>query len=116
MQAQVLNLLKDLQERHGLTYIFISHDLGVVRHMSTRIAVMYLGRIVEQGAAIDVAERPLHPYTRALLSAVPSPNRKRGERILLRGEPPKPTAPPGGCPFHPRCPSRASVARRRLHC
>jgi oligopeptide transport system ATP-binding protein len=109
VQAQVLNLLKDLQARHGLTYIFISHDLGVVRYMSTRIAVMYLGRIVEQGATPEVAERPLHPYTRALLSAVPSLTRGRGERVRLRGEPPKPTAPPAGCPFHPRCP----IARER---
>jgi oligopeptide/dipeptide ABC transporter ATP-binding protein len=104
VQAQMLNLLKEVQERRGLTYIFISHDLGVVRHMSDRIAVMYLGRIVEQGATAEVTTRPLHPYTRALLSAVPSLTRKRGERVRLRGEPPKPTAPPSGCPFHPRCP------------
>ena len=103
VQAQVLNLLRDLQERHGLTYIFISHDLGVVRYMSDRIAVMYLGKIVEQGPADDVYARPLHPYTQALVSAVPSV-RRRGERIRLRGEPPKPTAPPSGCAFHPRCP------------
>jgi oligopeptide/dipeptide ABC transporter ATP-binding protein len=109
VQAQMLNLLKELQGRHGLTYIFISHDLGVVRYMSTRIAVMYLGRIVEQGATAEVVARPLHPYTRALLSAVPSLTRKRGERVRLRGEPPKPTAPPSGCPFHPRCP----IARER---
>jgi oligopeptide/dipeptide ABC transporter ATP-binding protein len=103
VQAQVLNLLRDLQERRGLTYIFISHDLGVVRAMSDRIAVMYLGKIVEQGAAAAVYERPLHPYTRALVSAVPS-LRRRGERIRLAGEPPKPTDPPSGCAFHPRCP------------
>jgi oligopeptide/dipeptide ABC transporter ATP-binding protein len=103
VQAQVLNLLRDLQERHGLTYIFISHDLGVVRYMSDRIAVMYLGKIVEQGPAGALYERPLHPYTRALVSAVPS-LRRRGERIRLGGEPPKPTDPPPGCPFHPRCP------------
>jgi oligopeptide/dipeptide ABC transporter ATP-binding protein len=109
VQAQVLNLLKDLQARHRLTYIFISHDLGVVQYMSTRIAVMYLGRIVEQGATTAVAEQPLHPYTRALLSAVPSLTRTRGARVQLRGEPPKPTAPPTGCPFHPRCP----IARDR---
>lgn len=109
VQAQVLNLLKDLQERHRLTYVFISHDLGVVRAMSDRIAVMYLGKIVEQGPATDVYELPLHPYTRALLSAVPSLRRKRGERIRLHGEPPKPTAPPSGCPFHPRCPIARSV-------
>jgi oligopeptide/dipeptide ABC transporter ATP-binding protein len=108
VQAQVLNLLRDLQERRGLTYIFISHDLGVVRYMSDRIAVMYLGKIVEQGAAGDVYERPLHPYTRALVSAVPS-LRRRGERIRLQGEPPKPTDPPTGCAFHPRCPMAQAV-------
>jgi oligopeptide/dipeptide ABC transporter ATP-binding protein len=108
VQAQVLNLLKDLQARHGLTYLFISHDLGVVRFMSDRIAVMYLGKIVEQGPADAVYERPLHPYTRALISAVPSLHR-RGERIRLRGEPPKPTDPPPGCPFHPRCPVARQV-------
>jgi oligopeptide transport system ATP-binding protein len=109
IQAQVLNLLKDLQERHRLTYVFISHDLGVVRAMSDRIAVMYLGKIVEQGPATEVYERPLHPYTRALLSAVPSLRRRRGERIRLHGEPPKPTAPPSGCPFHPRCPIAQAI-------
>jgi oligopeptide transport system ATP-binding protein len=111
VQAQVLNLLKDLQERHQLTYIFISHDLGVVRAMSDRIAVMYLGKIVEQGLAADVYERPQHPYTRALLSAVPSLRRRRGERIRLQGEPPKPTAPPSGCAFHPRCPIAQAICR-----
>ncbi len=103
VQAQVLNLLRDVQERHRLTYIFISHDLGVVRYMSDRIAVMYLGKIVEQGPADELYERPLHPYTRALVSAVPS-LRQRRSRIRLAGEPPKPTDPPSGCPFHPRCP------------
>jgi oligopeptide/dipeptide ABC transporter ATP-binding protein len=103
VQAQVLNLLRDLQERRGLTFIFISHDLGVVRYMSDRIAVMYLGKIVEQGTAGEVYARPLHPYTRALVSAVPS-LRQRGPRIRLAGEPPKPTDPPSGCAFHPRCP------------
>jgi peptide/nickel transport system ATP-binding protein/oligopeptide transport system ATP-binding protein len=111
VQAQVLNLLKDLQAHHQLTYIFISHDLGVVRAMSDRIAVMYLGKIVEQGLAADVYERPQHPYTRALLSAVPSLRRKRGERIRLHGEPPKPTAPPSGCAFHPRCPIAQAICR-----
>ena len=104
VQAQVLNLLKDLQERHGLTYIFISHDLGVVRYMSDRIAVMYLGKIVEQGPADELTEAPLHPYTGRSLSAVPSLRRARGNRIRLEGEPPKPTDPPPGCAFHPRCP------------
>ena len=109
VQAQVLNLLKDLQERHRLTYVFISHDLGVVRYMSDRIGVMYLGRIVEQGTAEEVATRPMHPYTRALLSAVPALHKRRGERIRLAGEPPKPSAPPPGCPFHPRCPMARPV-------
>ncbi len=104
VQAQVLNLLKDVQQRHRLTYVFISHDLGVVRYMSDRIGVMYVGRIVEQGPAAAVAARPIHPYTRALLSAVPSLKRGRGEWIRLAGEPPKPTNPPPGCAFHPRCP------------
>jgi oligopeptide/dipeptide ABC transporter ATP-binding protein len=118
VQAQVLNLLRDLQERHNLTYIFISHDLSVVRHMSDRIAVMYLGRIVEQGPAAQVYDQPLHPYTRALLSAAPSLTKGRRERIRLQGEPPKPTAPPSGCPFHPRCPmarERCSVDVPMLH-
>jgi oligopeptide transport system ATP-binding protein len=108
VQAQVLNLLRDLQERRRLTYIFISHDLGVVRYMSDRIAVMYLGKIVEQGPAAELYDRPLHPYTRALVSAVPSLRRRR-ERIRLAGEPPKPTDPPSGCAFHPRCPMARPV-------
>jgi oligopeptide/dipeptide ABC transporter ATP-binding protein len=103
VQAQVLNLLRDIQKRRGLAYIFISHDLGVVRYMSDRIAVMYLGKIVEHGPAAAVYEEPLHPYTRALVSAVPSLRRRVG-RIRLAGEPPKPTDPPSGCAFHPRCP------------
>ena len=103
VQAQVLNLLRDLQEGRRLTYIFISHDLGVVRYMSDRIAVMYLGKFVEQGPAAELYGRPLHPYTRELVSAVPS-LRRRGQRIRLAGEPPKPTDPPSGCAFHPRCP------------
>jgi oligopeptide/dipeptide ABC transporter ATP-binding protein len=103
VQAQVLNILRDIQERRGLAYVFISHDLGVVRYMSDRTAVMYLGKIVEHGPAVAVYEQPLHPYTRALVSAVPS-LRRRGARIRLAGEPPKPTDPPSGCAFHPRCP------------
>jgi peptide/nickel transport system ATP-binding protein len=103
VQAQVLNLLKDLQERYDLAYLFISHDLGVVRYVSDRIAVMYLGRIVEQGPAAEVYERPLHPYTVALLSAIPTLGERR-EQVQLKGEPPKSTNPPPGCPFHPRCP------------
>src|SRR5262249_44864480 len=104
VQAQILNLFKDLQARHDLTYVFISHDLGVVKYMSHRIAVMYLGEIVELARADDLYVKPLHPYTRALISAVPSLERRGGRRIRLQGEPPNPTHPPTGCKFHPRCP------------
>ena len=104
VQAQILNLFRDLQERHGLTYLFISHDLGVVKYMSDRIAVMYLGKIVELAPADELYQRPLHPYTRALMSAVPSLDRRGGGRIRLPGEPPNPSDPPPGCRFHPRCP------------
>src|SRR5690606_26601560 len=104
VQAQVLNLLESLQDRLRLTYLFIAHDLSVVEHVSDRIAVMYLGRIVEMGDAAAVINQPKHPYTRALLSAVPvpEPGAKR-ERIVLRGDIPSPSSPPPGCPFHPRC-------------
>jgi peptide/nickel transport system ATP-binding protein len=106
LQAQVVNLLQELRERLGVAYLFVAHDIAVVRHMSDRIAVMYLGQVVEEATAEDVCARPLHPYTTALLSAVPEPDpaaeRKRS-RIELRGEVPSPLAPPGGCPFHTRC-------------
>lgn len=105
VQAQILNLLLDLQERLGLTYLFIAHDLSVVEHVSDRIAVMYLGRIVEIGETAEVIGEPRHPYTRALLSAVPVPEpRGTRQRIVLRGDPPSPANPPPGCRFHPRCP------------
>jgi oligopeptide transport system ATP-binding protein len=105
IQGQIVNLLMDLQEQLGLSYLFISHDLQIVRYVSHRVAVMYLGRIVEQGAADDLYEKPFHPYTRALLSAVPSldPNHKK-LRILLEGDIPSAIDPPSGCAFHPRCP------------
>jgi dipeptide transport system ATP-binding protein len=105
IQAQVLNLLAEIQERHNLAYLFISHDLSVVRHIANDVMVMYLGRVVEQGPRDAIFGNPLHPYTRALLSATPSPDpaRKR-ERIVLRGELPSPLNPPTGCTFHPRCP------------
>ncbi len=103
IQAQVVNLLLDLQERRGVAYLFISHDLKVVRQVSHAVAVMYLGRIVEQGEAESLFARPAHPYTRALVSAIPTAGEKR-ERILLQGDPPNPVNLPSGCAFHPRCP------------
>jgi oligopeptide/dipeptide ABC transporter ATP-binding protein len=104
VQAQVLNLFADLQARRGLAYLFISHDLAVIRHLAPRIAVMYLGRIVETGSADAIYRQPLHPYTQALLSAVPVPDpASRRARIVLAGDPPSPVSPPPGCPFHPRC-------------
>ena len=113
VQAQILNLLKDLQERHRLTYIFVSHDLGVVQHMSQRIAVMYLGKIVELAPTDEVHRRPLHPYTRALHSASPSLIKSRTGRIRLRGEPPNPSDPPPGCSFHPRCPIAQAICSQQ---
>jgi len=107
IQAQIINLLAKLSREMQLTLIFISHDLSVVKHISDRIAVMYLGKIVELGPAAKVFERPLHPYSKALVSAVPIPDpvrEKRRERIILAGDPPSPINPPPGCPFHPRCP------------
>ncbi|MFQ6130420.1 MAG: dipeptide ABC transporter ATP-binding protein [Armatimonadota bacterium] len=110
IQAQILNLLGDLQDRYGLTYLFITHDLSVVEYLSDEVAVMYLGRIVEQASTEALFDEPLHPYTRALLSAVPSaePARRR-ERIRLEGDVASPSAPPPGCHFHPRCPQAMAV-------
>lgn len=103
IQAQIINLLMALQQHYGLSYLFISHDLSVVANIADRVAVMYLGRIVETGGTPDVIHRPLHPYTRALISAVPVPGGTISRRIVLKGDPPSASAPPPGCPFHPRC-------------
>ncbi|HUT62645.1 MAG TPA: ABC transporter ATP-binding protein [Anaerolineae bacterium] len=105
IQAQIINLLRDLQKELGLTYLFIAHDLSVVRHISSRIAVMYLGKIVEISSSSILYDNPLHPYTQALISAVPIPDPKiHKERTILRGDVPSSSAIPSGCPFHPRCP------------
>jgi oligopeptide/dipeptide ABC transporter ATP-binding protein len=113
VQAQVLNLIKKLQAANALTYLFITHDLNVVRHIADRVMVMYLGKLVEEGLVNDIFERPLHPYTQALLSANPKidPN-LRGERTLLEGDVPSPADPPPGCSFHTRCPLAESVCRQ----
>ena len=112
VQAQILNLLQDLQSELRLTYLFVAHDLSVVRHISNRVAVMYVGRMVELAETEELFSRPKHPYTAALLSAVPEPDpRMRSQRIVLQGEVANPAAPPGGCYFHPRCPHAIEVCR-----
>jgi oligopeptide/dipeptide ABC transporter ATP-binding protein len=115
VQAQVVNLLADMQKKLGLTYLFITHDLSVVRHISSRIAVMYLGRIVELADSSDLLENPAHPYTKALISAVPVPDpRARASRATIRGEPPNPFDPPSGCAFHARCTHADDKCRTQL--
>ena len=107
IQAQIMNLFEDVQDRFGLTFLFISHDLGMIRHMCNRVAVMYLGRIAETGLADDIYRHPQHPYTKALLASVPRPNpraRRERERMVLSGEIPSSTEPPSGCSFNTRCP------------
>ena len=115
IRAQVINLLDDLQDELSLTYVFIAHDLGVVRHISDRIAVMYLGKIVEISPSEELYQRPIHPYTEALLSAVPVPDpdlSARRKQMSLEGDVPSPVAPPPGCRFHPRCRYATDICRQ----
>lgn len=119
IQAQIINLLAQLSREMGLTLVFISHDLSVVRHISDRIAVMYLGKIVELGPAAEVFDQPLHPYTQALVSAVAVPDpvkAKSRQRIVLAGDPPSPLNPPDGCAFHPRCPHVTEACKSKVPC
>ncbi|PFG07319.1 dipeptide ABC transporter ATP-binding protein [Bacillus sp. es.034] len=115
IQSQVLNLMQDLQKEFGLTYIFIAHDLGVVRHISDRVGVMYLGKMVELSESENLYEKPLHPYTQALLSAVPVPDPDfKRETILLQGDIPSPSNPPSGCTFHTRCPHATDICKQKV--
>jgi len=113
VQAKILNLLLKLKKELGLTYMFISHNLSVIEYMSDRIAVMYVGKIVEMGTKVELFENPLHPYTRALFSAIPIPDPDlKHEKIILKGDVPSPLNPPSGCRFHPRCPHAEEICRR----
>ena len=115
VQSQVLNLMVRLQRERGLTYVFISHDLSVVEHVSDTVAIMYLGRIVERGPVQEIFQRPAHPYTRALLEAVPAPDPRRRRRVVpVQGESPSAVSPPPGCPFHPRCPFAVADCREAV--
>lgn len=115
VQAQVLNLIQDLQEKYQLTYLFITHNLSVVKHISDRIAVMYLGKIVEIADRDTFFRQPMHPYSKALISAIPEPNPKlRRERVILKGEVPSPVNPPKGCPFHTRCPDVMDMCKSKV--
>ncbi len=111
IQSQILNLMKELQEAHGLSYLFISHDLAVVNHLVDRVAVLYLGRLVELAPREELFATPSHPYTQALLNAVPRIGRKRPRGQTIKGEMPSPLAPPPGCVFHPRCPKAAAICK-----
>jgi len=117
IQAQVINLLEDLQKEMGLTYLFIAHDLSMVRHIADRVAVMYLGRLMELADREELYHNPLHPYTQALFSAVPVPDpyvEDRRQRIILTGDPPSPANPPPGCPFNTRCPLAIDLCRTQV--
>ncbi|MGO9963749.1 MAG: ABC transporter ATP-binding protein [Acidimicrobiales bacterium] len=112
IRAQILNLLKDIQSDTGVGYLFISHDLSTLRFMADRVAIMYVGRIVESGTSEEVLGNPMHPYTKALIAAVPTVTSRGRQRLKLSGEPPDPGNPPSGCPFHPRCPEAIEECRR----
>ncbi|MDZ5695971.1 oligopeptide/dipeptide ABC transporter ATP-binding protein [Chelativorans sp. M5D2P16] len=113
IQAQVVNMLRDLQEKNDIAMVFISHDLKVVRNIADRVAVMYLGKLVEEGSSDTIFRTPHHPYTQALVSSVPVPGKRLQGRVILQGEPPNPAARPSGCAFHPRCPLASGICRTK---